>query len=44
VPEPPRKGETPDPAKTPPRIPYGRLVYVEDPKNLDIFRIKPGQF
>ena len=44
VPEPPRKGETPDPSKTPPRIPYGRLVYVEDPKNLDIFRIKPGQF
>jgi len=44
VPEPPRKGETPDPSKTPARIPYGRLVYVEDPKNLDIFRIKPGQF
>ena len=44
VPEPPRKGETPDPAKAPPRVPWGRLVYVEDPKNLDIFRIKPGQF
>jgi hypothetical protein len=44
MPEPPRKGETPDPAKTPARIPFGRLVYVEDPKNLDIFRIKPGQF
>ncbi|HEV3176267.1 MAG TPA: hypothetical protein VGZ72_09775 [Stellaceae bacterium] len=41
--EPPRKGETTDDTK-PPRIPYGRLVYVEDPKNLDIFRIKPGQF
>jgi hypothetical protein len=40
---PPRKGETTDETK-PPRIPYGRLVYVEDPKNLDIFRIKPGQF
>jgi len=44
VPEPPRKGETPDPTKTPARLPYGRLVYVEDPKNLDVFRIKPGQF
>ena len=43
VAEPPRKGETTDETK-PPRIPYGRLVYVEDPKNLDIFRIKPGQF
>jgi hypothetical protein len=44
VAEAPKKGETPDEGKTPARIPYGRLVYVEDPKNLDIFRIKPGQF
>lgn len=44
VPEPPRKGETADETKPPPRLPYGRVVYVEDPKNLDIFRIKPGQF
>jgi len=44
MPEPPRKGETPDATKPPPRVPFGRLVYVEDPKNLDIFRIKPGQF
>ncbi len=44
MPEPPRKGETPDETKPPPRVPFGRLVYVEDPKNLDIFRIKPGQF
>ncbi len=44
VPEAPKKGEPTDNSKTPARIPYGRLVYVEDPKNLDIFRIKPGQF
>ena len=44
VAEAPKKGETTDEGKTPARIPYGRLVYVEDPKNLDIFRIKPGQF
>jgi hypothetical protein len=44
APEPPRKGETADETKPPPRAPYGRLVYVEDPKNLDVFRIKPGQF
>jgi len=44
MPEPPRKGETSDETKPPPRVPFGRLVYVEDPKNLDIFRIKPGQF
>jgi hypothetical protein len=44
VPEPPKKGETTEESKTPSRIPYGRLVYVEDPKNLDIFKIKPGQF
>lgn len=39
-----KKGETAEDGKTPPRIPYGRLVYVEDPKNMDVFRIKPGQF
>ncbi len=44
VPEAPKKGEPADNTKTPVRIPYGRLVYVEDPKNMDIFRIKPGQF
>jgi len=44
VPEPARKGETTEESKTPSRIPYGRLVYVEDPKNMDIFKIKPGQF
>ncbi|HXP76636.1 MAG TPA: hypothetical protein VN823_21045 [Stellaceae bacterium] len=44
VPEAPRAGEKPDETKPPPRIPFGRLVYVEDPKNLDIFKIKPGQF
>jgi hypothetical protein len=44
TPEPPKKGETAEDGKTPPRIPYGRLVYVEDPKNMDVFRIKPGQF
>ena len=44
APEPPKKGETTDESKTPARIPWGRLVYVEDPKNMDIFKIKPGQF
>lgn len=44
VPEASRAGEKPDDTKPPPRIPFGRLVYVEDPKNLDIFKIKPGQF
>jgi hypothetical protein len=44
MPEPPKKGETTEESKTPTRIPWGRLVYVEDPKNLDVFRIKPGQF
>jgi ABC-type glycerol-3-phosphate transport system substrate-binding protein len=44
VAETPKKGETTDDAKAPARLPYGRLVYVEDPKNLDIFKIKPGQF
>jgi hypothetical protein len=43
VPEPPKKGETTE-DKTTARIPYGRLVYVEDPKNMDVFKIKPGQF
>ena len=40
----PHEGEKPDETKPQPRIPFGRLVYVEDPKNLDVFRIKPGQF
>jgi hypothetical protein len=44
VPEPTKKGETTDDGKAPGRLPYGRLVYVEDPKNLDVFKIKPGQF
>jgi len=44
VAEPPKKGETTEESKTPVRIPYGRLVYVEDPKNMDVFKIKPGQF
>ena len=44
TPEPPKKGETTDETKTPARLPWGRLVYVEDPKNLDVFKIKPGQF
>src|SRR5690242_12053617 len=44
VPEPTKKGETTEEGKGPARIPYGRLVYVEDPKNMDVFKIKPGQF
>ena len=44
VPESPKKGETTDEGKTPARIPWARLVYVEDPKNMDVFKIKPGQF
>ena len=45
VAEAPKKGEaTTEDGKTPARLPYGRLVYVEDPKNMDIFKIKPGQF
>lgn len=39
-----KKGETSEDGKTPTRLPWGRLVYVEDPKNMDIFKIKPGQF
>jgi hypothetical protein len=37
-------GEKPDPAKPQPRIPFARLVYVQDPKNRDVYHIKPGQF
>ena len=44
VSEPAKKGETTEDSKTPARAPYGRLVYVEDPKNMDVFKIKPGQF
>src|SRR5262249_24056759 len=44
APEPTKKGETADEGKTPARLPWGRLVYVEAPKNMDIFKIKPGQF
>jgi len=44
VPEPTKKGETAQDGKTPARVPYGRLVYVEDPKNMDVFKIKPGTF
>ena len=44
APQPPREGETVEQAKAKPRSPFARLVYVEDPKNLDIYRIKPGQF
>jgi hypothetical protein len=44
TPEPPKKGETAEDGKTPARVPYGRLVYVEDPKNMDVFKIKPGAF
>lgn len=44
IPEAPKKGETAEDGKTPARLPYGRLVYVEDPKNMDVFKIKPGQF
>ena len=25
-------------------VSFGHLVYVEDSKNMDIFKIKPGQF
>jgi hypothetical protein len=42
--EPTKKDGATEENKTPPRIPYGRLVYVEDPKNMDVFKIKPGQF
>lgn len=41
--EPAKKGETAEETK-PPRLPWGRLVYAEDPKNMDVFKIKPGQF
>jgi hypothetical protein len=44
APSPPREGETVEQTKAKPRSPFARLVYVEDPKNLDIYRIKPGQF
>jgi len=44
VPAPLKEGEKPDSNNPPPRIPFGRLLYVEDPKNPDVFRIKPGQF
>ncbi|HUK09443.1 MAG TPA: hypothetical protein VLX09_16325 [Stellaceae bacterium] len=44
VPQAPKAGEKPDPNTTPPRIPFAQLLYVEDPKNPDVFRIKPGQF
>jgi len=44
VPAPPKAGEKPDPKATPVRVPFGRLIYIEDPKNPDVFRIKPGQF
>ncbi len=44
MPEPTKKDGVAEQNKTPPRIPYGRLVYVEDPKNMDVFKIKPGQF
>ena len=44
TPSTPREGETVEQAKAKPRSPFARLVYVEDPKNLDIYRIKPGQF
>ena len=40
----PPPGEKPDPAKPQPRIPFARLVYVQDPKSRDIYHIKPGQF
>ena len=40
----PAAGEKPDPAKPAPRIPFARLVYVQDPKNRDVYHIKPGQF
>jgi hypothetical protein len=43
-PQPLRAGEKADPNNPPPRIPFARLLYVEDPKNPDVFRIKPGQF
>ncbi len=44
LPEAATKAESSGDTKTPARIPWARLVYVEDPKNLDIFKIKPGQF
>lgn len=37
-------GEKQDDGKPPPRLPFGRLSYIEDARNPDIFRIKPGQF
>ena len=44
VPQPTKPGEKPDPNTPAPRIPFARLLYIEDPKNPDVFRIKPGQF
>ena len=44
VPEAPKQGEKPDPNTPAPRIPFARLIYIEDAKNPDVFRIKPGQF
>ncbi len=41
VPWPPQKSAE---DKLSPRIPFGRVVYSEDPQNPDIFRIKQGQF
>jgi hypothetical protein len=43
-PQAPKAGEKPDPNNPLPRIPFAQLLYVEDPKNPDVFRIKPGQF
>ena len=44
VPQPRTPGDTKDPKAQAPQIPFGRLSYIEDPKNPDVFRIKPGQF
>jgi len=44
IPQAPKAGEKPDPNTPAPRIPFARLLYIEDPKNPDVFRIKPGQF
>ncbi len=43
TPWPPQQGDKAG-LKPSPRLPFGLVIYAEDPKNPDIFRIKQGQF
>jgi hypothetical protein len=44
TPWPPQQSEKGVDRKPSPRLPFGLVIYAEDPKNPDIFRIKQGQF